>query len=310
MNKTIFLMILFLVLISAAASAQILVSTEEKTTCGDGIREGHEMCEPETDQDLCEAAGKILGIVMVCDERDCSCIPKRMDCGNEIQEGAEFCDPGEKEDPEKNDYCPQLGELFNETFTCDPDSCQCVPERYYGVPPPAVCGDGNVTRDEECETDDDCRADEKCVNCTCVIKERNETAIKEIKEELTKKDTKTEEKQEGKKEFNHKDLVGELLPDCLDGFEDERVNVYAELKNGSAQVVGVVTQYGVVQQITDGKIDRATYDFFVEKSKAEEIIASKDRMKALEDAIEAGEVTYKPRGLFARMWYWFVGLFK
>lgn len=310
MNKTIFLMILFLVLISAAASAQILVSTEEKTTCGDGIREGHEMCEPETDQDLCEAAGKILGIVMVCDERDCSCIPKRMDCGNEIREGAEFCDPGEKESPEENDFCPELGELFNETLACDPDSCQCVPERYYGVPPPAVCGDGNVTGDEECETDDDCRADKKCVNCTCVIKERNESMIEEIKKNLTAKPEKKEDKKEEKKGFDHKALVGELLPDYLDDFEEERANVYIELKNGSAQVVGIVTQYGVVQQITDGKIDRATYDFFVEKSKAEEIIASEDRVKALGDAIEAGEVTYKPRGLFARMWYWFVGLFK
>lgn len=310
MNKTILFAILFLIILSAAASAQVLVSVEEKTTCGDGIREGHEMCEPDTDQDLCEAAGKIIGIVMVCDERDCTCLPKRMDCGNEIQEGAEFCDPGEKEAPEENDFCPQLGrEVFNETFTCDPDSCQCVPERYYGVPPPAVCGDGNVTRDEECEIDKDCRADQKCVNCTCVIKERNETVIKEIKEELTKKETRTEEKEE-KKEFSHKGLVGEILPDYLDDFEEERANVYIELKNGSAQVVGVVTQYGVVQQITDGKIDGATYDFFVKEEKAKQIIASEDRIKALGDAIEAGEVTYKPRGLFARMWYWFVGLFK
>jgi len=184
--KKLLLLILFLIILTTVASAQVLVSVEEKTVCGDGIREGHEMCEPDTDQDLCEAAGKILKIVMVCDERDCMCLPKRMDCGNEIREGAEYCDPGEKEDKEENDFCPELGKLFNETFTCDPGSCLCLPEIAYGVEPPAVCGDGNITRDEQCEKDEDCRADQECKNCTCVIKERNATSlIEEVKKNLT-----------------------------------------------------------------------------------------------------------------------------
>lgn len=317
MKKTLSLL-LFFILLSSVAGAQILVSVDEQTTCGDGIREGHEMCEPETDQDLCAEAGKILGIVMVCDERDCTCLPKRMDCGNEIREGVEYCDPGEKEDKESNDFCDELGQLFNETFTCDPDSCLCSPENVFGAPKPSVCGDGNVTGIEECETDTDCRADQKCENCTCILKERitAEDVLKEIEQNATKEteDIKESEKtvqEKEKKEFDPQDLVGTVLPGFLqEEFEAERVNVYVASNDGSTKVFGVVTQHSVIQDIKEEALERATFDAYVDESKANQIIASGNQADALQKAMEENEVTYKPRGLFARVWYWFAGLFK
>lgn len=307
------LLLVFLVALSAAASAQVLVSVEEKTVCGDGVREGHEMCEPETDQDLCEEAGKILGIAMVCDERDCTCLPKRMDCGNEIREGAEYCDPGEKEDPEENDFCPELGKIFNETFTCDPDTCLCVPETIYGLGPPAVCGDGNITQHEECEVDTDCRADQRCENCTCVLKPRNTTKIVEdIKQNLTepaKKEKKSEEPEKLRVTDYH-DFVGVILPEFLKGdFEEARINVYVELENGSSKVVGVTTMHGVIQEIKDEELSGADYDVSVKEETAQSLLDAVDRPAALEKAFEDKDVTYKPKGLFARVWSWIKGLF-
>ena len=310
--KKLLLPILFLIILATVASAQVLISVEEKTVCGDGIREGHEMCEPETDQDLCEEAGKLLKIVMVCDERDCTCLPKRMDCGNEIREGAEYCDPGEKEDKEENDFCPALGKVFNETFTCDPGSCKCLPETAFGAEPPAVCGDGNVTRDETCEKDDDCRADQECDNCTCIRKEwgNNTDIAKQVKENLTKKpETKPEPKKDGKITKYH-DFVGSILPDYLqDNFEEARINVYIELKNGSTQIVGITTLHNVVQEIEDVKLGSVNYDVFVKEQKARDIIDADDQAAALKKAFDDGDITYTPKGLFSRMWAWIVGLF-
>ncbi|MBW3001900.1 hypothetical protein KY338_01925 [Candidatus Woesearchaeota archaeon] len=309
--KKLLLLLLFLVVLSAAASAQVLVSVEEKTVCGDGIREGHEMCEPDTDQDLCEAAGKVIGIAMVCDERDCTCLPKRMDCGNEIREGAEFCDPGEKEDKEENDFCPALGNLFNETFTCDPDTCLCKPETIFGAEPPAICGDGNITRDEECEKDEDCRADYECKNCSCVRKEWiNESVITEVKKNLTKKQEPEKKPKEEVKKTDYHDFVGVILPDYLQkDFQKARVNVYIELENGSTQVVGVTTLHNVVQEIEDEKLSSVNYDVFVKKKKANAILNADDQGAALKKAFDDGSVTYKPKGLFSRFWAWLVGLF-
>ncbi|MBW2985848.1 hypothetical protein KY333_00610 [Candidatus Woesearchaeota archaeon] len=304
--------ILLIILLSAVASAQVLVSVDEKTVCGDGVREGHEMCEPDTDQDLCEEAGKILGIVMVCDERDCGCLPKRMDCGNEIREGAEYCDPGEKEDRESNDFCTELGEVFNETFTCDESSCLCVPEHAFGAPKPGICGDGNITGIEQCEKAEDCRADQNCKNCTCVLKEHVdvEKVLKELEENETKTIDATSTKPV-KKGFDYKDLAGTILPAFLqEEFEEEKVNVYVELQNGSSQLIGVTTQHNVIQEVIDGKVDSATFDAFVKEDKAKQIIASENRADALQKAIEEGEVTYKPRGFFAKIWHWIAGIFK
>ncbi|MBW2972842.1 hypothetical protein KY346_00435 [Candidatus Woesearchaeota archaeon] len=306
--RAIILLIAMMMILSAAASAQVLVSVEEKTVCGDGIREGHEMCEPDTDQDLCEEAGKVIGIYMACDPRDCTCLPKRMDCGNEIREGVEYCDPGEKEDPEENDFCDELGEIFNETFTCDPDTCLCKPEKLYGVVPPDVCGDKNITGSEQCETDEDCEEGEICQDCICVLKVRQN--ITEVIEKF-KEEPAPEEKKKEEGPMDYHDLVGTVLPSWLmDDFEEEKINVVVNMTDGSIKVVGVTTSHGVVQDIVDEKLDGATYDAFANQKLAEEILASDDKANMLKLAMDEEDITYKPKGLFARIWQWITGLFK
>ncbi|MEM4263972.1 MAG: hypothetical protein QW666_03720 [Candidatus Woesearchaeota archaeon] len=298
-------------LLCSFAYAQILIPDAEKgkTTCGNGIREGHEMCEPKTDDDFCEQAGEILGIAMVCNSKDCSCLPVRTDCGNQIREGTEFCDPGEKETTEENDFCDELGSLFNETFTCDKNTCLCKPEKAYGIIK-SVCGDGNVTGSEECEKDDDCRSDEFCKNCTCEIKERNITAIKEEVANETpeiKLPVVEEKKKEG---FDYHDLVGVALPaDLKKEFDEEKINVHVQTDEKTQIVIGVVTSHGVIQEIVDDGIKSPSFDAYVKKSKAEEILNATNKPDALLKAIEKGDVTYKPRGFFKRIVFWFKSLF-
>ncbi len=298
------------ILLCSMAFAQILIPDAEKgkTTCGNKILEGHELCEPKTEYDLCEDAGKVIGIVLACDSRDCSCVPKRTDCGNEIREGTEFCDPGAKETPEENDFCDELGELFNETFACDPDTCLCKPDKAYGVIK-SVCGDGNVTGSEECETDDDCRTDETCTNCTCAIKPRDITAIKEDVANETPEIKPPEEKEEETGGFDYHDFVGTAIPDWLDDFDEEKINIHVALSNKTESIVGVVTSHGVVQEIIDDGVKGNSFDVYVKKSKADEILSSENRTGALQKAIEKGDVSYKPRGFFNRIIFWFKGLF-
>lgn len=311
-KKTILLLVLATIFLCSIAFAQIAIPDAEKgkTTCGDGIREGHEMCEPKG-ENLCPQAGKIIGIAMNCDPRDCSCVPKTYDCGDQIRESAEYCDPGEKETPEENDFCPKLGELFNEKFTCDSDTCLCKPEKAFARGGFAVCGDGNVTGSEECEKDADCRSNEQCTNCTCIITQRD---ISEIKEELKNETAaelpvvqKKEEKEEG---FDYHDLVGVALPNELSkDFKEEEVNVHVMLDAKNGSVIGVVVSHGVIQEFVDNGVKSPSFDVYVKKSKAEEIANSENRTKALLKAIENKDIKYKPRGFFNRIIFWFKNLF-
>lgn len=313
-KKTIILLALAAILLCSLAYAQLIIPDAEKgkTTCGNKIREGHEMCEPKTDDDLCEQAGKILGIVMACSPKDCTCVPVRMDCGNQIREGTEFCDPGEKETPEENDFCGKLGAVFNETFTCENKTCMCKPEQAYGVIK-SVCGDGNVTGSEECENNTSCRTDQICTNCTCTIKERD---ISEIKQELENETSETEpapaKKEEKKKEgFDYHDLVGVAIPEELKGdFKEAKVNIHVMLDAKNGSIIGVVTSHGVIQEFVDNGMKSPSFDVYVKKSKADEITNSENRTKSLLKAFEDGEIKYKPRGFFNRIIFWFKNLFK
>lgn len=304
--KKIILICLIVILLAAVAQAQIVIPKEEKTTCGDGIREGHEMCEPDTEQDLCEQAGKVIGIVMACDPRDCTCVPDRMDCGNEIREGSEFCDPGKKEDVEENDFCDELGAVFNETFTCDEKTCMCKPEKAFGYEK-EVCGDGKITGNETCEKDSDCRADQECKSCDCAIRERD---IKEIKKEL-ENDTiplPTPVKEEG---FDYHDLVGTAIPEfMMNDFDEEAANIHVSIDDKTQTVIGVRTMYGVVQEIVDDGLDDPGFDVYVTKTVADEIINAQNKTQALEKAFEDEDITYKPRGFFKKIFFWFKSLFR
>lgn len=112
--------------------------------CGNGVREGAELCDGEDFGDVtCETKGFTAG-TLVCGE---SCMTYGTDgcytCGNGLLEVAEDCDgplaPGVT--------CMTAG--FTEgTIACDAVTCQ------YDTSGCSLCGNGVVENDEPCDTND------------------------------------------------------------------------------------------------------------------------------------------------------------
>ncbi|MBD3361871.1 hypothetical protein GF358_03710 [Candidatus Woesearchaeota archaeon] len=301
------------------------VPLEESTfsRCQNGVRESSESCDLghlkngiAPGEDLCPDIGKILGIVQVCRSETCTCIIDRMDCGNGIREGAEWCDPGEKikDDPEKNDLCPQLSELLGRNMTCNPDSCLC--KAATSILESVTCGDGKIEYNEQCEEDSDCDAGKECKNCKCLIKvpEMNQSEIDEL---INQSDIPTpeekeeiEKQEEANEEFDYHDLVGEDVPEFFySDFKNTYTNVIVDAGE-SDYIVGVRTKYNVVQEIIDGGYEEPTREVFVSEADAQSIVDSSDRMDAFETAVLEGKITYNAKGIFSRMWMWFKGIFR
>ena len=312
--KKIALFIALAILLAVAANAQLLLpsSAFDNTVCGDGIREGRELCDPEGDrktESMCEDLGKILGIVLVCDFRDCMCLPKRMDCGNGIREGSEWCDPGEKQDPDKNDKCPELSDYLGEEVICDPDSCLCKPTGIFNKT--GICGDARIEYGEECESDEDCGDQKECVNCKCevIIPDIGES---NLTEELSQSDIPAPEtKKVVKKEFNYMDYVGEKVPEIFySDFDNARINVFVYKGEEPKKIIGIMTLHRVIQEIVDEKLEDPDYNLLVEEEVAESIIDANDRISAMKDALKTKEIRYKPTGFFSKIWFWFKGIFR
>jgi hypothetical protein len=285
--------------------------------CQNGILEGGESCDLGTkenpaDHNMCDDLGSILKIVQVCRSETCSCFPDRNDCGNGIRESAEWCDPGTKESVEENDLCPQLSEFMGRNMSCNPDSCLC--KATTDLAANTVCGDGKIEYLEHCEEDSDCKEGRECKECKCLIKipEMNQTKIDEL---LNQSDIPTpEEKKEIEaakpKEFDYHDLTGSEIPEFFySDFKKAYVNVYVKAGE-SDYIVGVRTKHNVVQEILDGGYEEPTREIFVDEELAQSIIDSGDRYDALETAVLEGKIDYNAKGIFARMWMWFKGIFR
>jgi cysteine-rich repeat protein len=114
-----------------AAVTTAVSQLAEEGACGNGVREGIEVCDG-ADAELCP--GACLG--------DCTCPLDQ--CGNGILEGGEQCDGAD------DDACPGL---------CLGDcSCESIP----------VCGNGIREGAEECDGSDDAGCDGLCdIECSC-----------------------------------------------------------------------------------------------------------------------------------------------
>lgn len=323
MKMKILVLFCILLLINTVAGADIKKDFEVPLTesvfarCQNGIREPSESCDLGTKEiaageDLCSGMGKILGIVQVCRSEACFCIPDRMDCGNEIRESAEWCDPGTKEDPEENDLCPQLSEFLGRNVSCNPDTCLC--KATTDLASGTVCGDDKIEFKEECEQDSDCDAGKECKNCKCLIKipEMNQTKIDEL---LNQSDIPTPEEKEEiarkeVKELDYHDLTGEEIPEFFySDFKKAYVNVYVT-SGESDYIIGIRTKHNVIQEILDGGYEEPTREVFIEEDLAQSIIDSSDRYDAFETAVLEGKIEYNAKGIFARMWMWFKGIFR
>lgn len=314
-KKSVFAIITVLVLSAISVNAQVIPEKLTQTIhCGDGVREGYELCEPDTDQDFCPEIGEMVGIAMVCNELRCNCLPKTKDCGNQIREGSEMCDPGEKEAPV--DFCPQVSEMIGLPLECNTATCDCEPA---GVPYViSKCGDNVIEGSEQCEADVDCAKGRHCDNCTCVKEE------KEINLNLTPaKHNVTPEPPEipsvedivTKKDKNVvagiviDDLVGIILPEELSKYNKKRMNVHVTLKNNTNRTVGVVTAMGVVQEAHPVPINKSQLNVYVTEEQVQKILDADDPALKISLLLETKEIIAKPTGIFGRFWYWLTHLF-
>lgn len=326
--KVILFAVICAVVLAPAAFADVKNDFEVPLTesafarCQNGIREPSESCDlgnPKNGispaEDLCPAMGKILGIVQVCRSETCACLTDRMDCGNGIREGAEWCDPGDKErEPvEKNDICPKLSELLNRSMACNKETCLC--KATTDLTANVTCGDGKVEFREECEADSGCTDGKECKSCKCIT--RLEINQSEIIEKLSESDIPSPEEKakeiaeiKENKEFDYQDLVGETIPDMFySDFEKAYTNVEVRT-SGDPYIIGVMTKHNVIQEILDNGYEEPNMLAFVSEDEAKAIIASENRLEALDTSLGEGKIEYRPAGVFGRIWFWFKGLFR
>jgi hypothetical protein len=280
--------------------------TEQK--CGNGVREGYEVCEPDTAYDLCPSIGKLLKIAMVCNEMTCNCLPDRSakDCGNNIREGVEMCDPGKKATV---DFCANVSMALGINLVCDTKTCDCIPSG--PIIKLSTCGDSKVEGNEDCEEDEDCPKGRECQNCTCIRVEQDlnltpvvhnvttdEISVPTI-EDITSKAGKTEIAG-----LWIEDYVGEIIPESLDYFDDEEINVYITMKDNSQYVASIATTQRVVQEVHPYPLNDSSMEVWITEDGLNTIKQSEKRSEAIVNMLENGAIKYKPTGFFRRIWFW------
>jgi hypothetical protein len=303
------IMILAFTVLALAASASIIPSSLTEQKCGNGIREGYEVCEPETAYDLCPAIGKILKIALVCNENTCNCLPDRSakDCGNEIREGVEMCDPGKKE--ASIDFCPNISMAIGIDLRCDNKTCDCIPTG--PIIKLSTCGDKKVEGNEDCEADDDCPKGRVCQNCTCIRLETdlNLTPVQynittdnvsmPSLEDITRNGAKTE-----LAGFVLEDYIGEVIPEQLEYFDAEDINAYIKMADGNEYVASLVTRETVVQEVHPYPLNDTSMEMWLSEETLGKIKASDTRTETIVTMLEDGTMKYKPTGFFRRIWFW------
>lgn len=300
--------VLAFAVLALAASASVIPSSLTEQKCGNGIREGYELCEPDTAYDLCPSIGKILKIAMACNEKTCNCLPDRTakNCGNQIREGVEMCDIGKKEAPV--DFCPNISMAINIPLRCDNKTCDCMPSG--PIIKLSTCEDGKVEGNEDCEADDDCPKGRNCVNCSCVRIEGNfnitpvehnmtedEVPVPTI-EDMTKNAGKTE-----LAGFVIEDYAGEVIPGALSYFDGENINVYINM-NDTEYAASIATTQNVVQEVHPYPLNDTSMEIWITEDALGKIKASDKRTETITAMLGDGTIKYKPTGFFRRIWFW------
>jgi hypothetical protein len=307
MKLTAAIILAFAVLaLSAAASVIPSALTEQK--CGNGIREGYEVCEPDTAYDLCPSIGKILKVAMVCNEYTCNCLPDRSakDCGNNIIEGVEMCDPGKRPTP---DHCPNVSMAIGIDLKCDEKTCDCIPTG--PIIKLSTCGDAKIEGNEDCEENDDCPKGRTCQNCTCIRPEENLTLSPVVynvsTDNLSVPTIDDITSTAGKTElagFLIENYIGEVLPEQLSYFDDEEINVYITMADSSEYAASIVTTQNVVQEVHPYPLNYSSMEIWVTEEALNSIRESDKRTETIVILLENGKIKYKPTGFFRRIWFW------
>jgi hypothetical protein len=298
---------IFGLFLAGIAMASVIPEHLTEQKCGNKIREGYELCEPDTPYDICPAIGKLLKIAMVCNEVNCACLPgeSAKDCGNQIREGVEMCDPGTKEPAV--DFCSNITSAIGLPLKCDEKTCDCVPA---GLPVVlSTCGDEKIEGNEDCEGDEDCPKGRVCDNCSCVRKDA-EIELSPVQYNVTTDNVSVptiEEIIAQRKNtvlgFVLEDYVGEVIPEELEYFDDEKINIHVALNDGTNTTVSVITTEMVIQEIHNYALNKTTMDVWVDEADAEKIRAGEERTPTIALMLENGEIEYRPRGFFRRIWF-------
>lgn len=307
--KQIALFTLFFVLLASIAYASVIPSSLTEQKCGNGIREGYEICEPDTAYDLCPSIGKLLKIALVCNEKTCNCLPDRTakDCGNQIREGVEMCDFGTKE--ARVDFCPNISMALNIPLACDNVTCDCIPTG--PIIRLSTCGDGTVEGNEDCENTTDCAKGRTCVNCTCE-RVADEFNLTQIQHNITTDDVSIPTIDDitaraGKTTiagFVIEDYVGEVIPDDLDYFDNEEINVYIKMTDNNEYVASLVTNQMVVQEVHPYPLNDTSMEIWIDEATLDSIKSADNRTTLIVSLLGDGKIKYKPTGFFRRIWFW------
>ena len=309
MMRLVLVCILGCILLASATQASVIVAELTEQKCGNGIREGYELCEPDTAYDLCPGIGKVLKIAMVCYEKTCACLPDRSakDCGNGIQEGVEMCESDKK--GVQWDFCPNISQIIGMPLKCDHESCDCIAE---GLPYViSYCGDNKVEGNEDCESNEDCPKGRTCQNCTCIRQEvdlnltpgRYNVAADDVSvptiEDIIRREKNTV------LNFVLDDYIGEIIPEELSYFDEENINIHISMKDNSNVTVSAVTTETVVQEVHLYALNDTSMDIWIDEDTIALIKASDKRTATIVTLLENNKILYKPTSFFRRLWFFF-----
>ena len=100
----------------------------------------------------------------------------------------------------------------------------------------------------------------------------------------------------------NKELVGKTIPQPLDQlFGDEQVNIHFNLENGEKLTLGLTTKDGKFKTLTVGELKEASLNVYSSESTVKRIESAKDPSKALKEAFQKKEITYKAVGFFNKI---------
>jgi hypothetical protein len=107
----------------------------------------------------------------------------------------------------------------------------------------------------------------------------------------------------------NKELAGNTIPKPLDKlFGDEKVNIHFELENGEELNVGLLTDNGKFKSLTAGELANPSLNVYTSEKVVKEIESAEDPGKALKNAFENKEITYKAVGLMNKIKFMFLSL--
>ena len=98
----------------------------------------------------------------------------------------------------------------------------------------------------------------------------------------------------------------EYMPDYAKTvFGNERINLNITRESGEVNIVGIITEEGVVVEMVNGSIENATLNIQTDEKTINEIVESEDQITTFREAFDEEEIEFKATrfGLKVKMWF-------